>query len=91
MRAFPETKLDFSPHERSSKAKSIMSTFIFEMYLMELNVFGRKNDNSVTKPNLIVLNDHASGVTACKLIKFEEFNLKALTGTRKLVIRTLCF
>ena len=46
MRAFPENKLDFSPHERSSKAKSIMSTFIFEMYLMELNVFGKKIENS---------------------------------------------
>jgi|ERR1039457_4301786 uncharacterized damage-inducible protein DinB len=46
IRAFPENKLDFTPHERSSKAKSIMATFIFEMYLMELNVFGKKIDNS---------------------------------------------
>ena len=46
MRAFPENKLDFSPHERSSNAKSIMSTFIFELYLMELNVFGKKIENS---------------------------------------------
>ena len=46
IRAFPENKLDFTPHERSSKAKSIMATFIFEMYLMELNVFGKKIENS---------------------------------------------
>jgi uncharacterized damage-inducible protein DinB len=46
MRAFPENKLDFTPHERSSKAKSIMATFVFEMYLMELNVFGKKIENS---------------------------------------------
>jgi uncharacterized damage-inducible protein DinB len=49
MRAFPENKLDFTPHERSSKAKSIMATFIFEMYLMELNVFGKKIENSKFK------------------------------------------
>ncbi|MDR3666339.1 MAG: DinB family protein [Ignavibacteriaceae bacterium] len=46
MRAFPENKLDFAPHERSSKAKSIMTTFIFEMYLIELNVFGKKIEKS---------------------------------------------
>jgi uncharacterized damage-inducible protein DinB len=47
MRAFPENKLDYTPHERSSKARSIMATFIFEMYLVELNVFGKKIDNSM--------------------------------------------
>jgi uncharacterized damage-inducible protein DinB len=47
MRAFPENKLDYTPHERSSKARSIMATFIFEMYLVELNIFGKKIDNSM--------------------------------------------
>ena len=47
MRAFPENKLDFTPHERSSKARTIMATFIFEMYLVELNIFGKKIDNSM--------------------------------------------
>jgi uncharacterized damage-inducible protein DinB len=47
MRAFPENKLDYTPHERSSNARSIMATFIFEMYLVELNIFGKKIDNSM--------------------------------------------
>ena len=47
MRAFPENKLDYTPHERSSKARNIMATFIFEMYLVELNIFGKKIDNSM--------------------------------------------
>lgn len=46
MRAYPEDKLDFSPHERSSKTRTIMSTFIFEMYLLELNIFGKKIEKS---------------------------------------------
>jgi uncharacterized damage-inducible protein DinB len=46
MKAFPENKLDFSPHERSSTAKVLMSTFIFEMYLLELHIFGKQMDNS---------------------------------------------
>jgi uncharacterized damage-inducible protein DinB len=44
MRAFPEDKLDFTPHERSQTAKRIMSTFVFEMYLMESYVFGKNLD-----------------------------------------------
>ena len=47
MRAFPEDKLDFTPHERSQTAKKILSTFIFEMFLMESYVFGEKFDRSV--------------------------------------------
>ena len=46
MHAYPEDKLDFSPYERSSKAKTIMSIFIFEMYLIELNIFGIKIESS---------------------------------------------
>jgi uncharacterized damage-inducible protein DinB len=46
MRAFPENKLDFTPHERSRTAKSIMSTFIFEMYLMRAYVLGENIDRS---------------------------------------------
>jgi uncharacterized damage-inducible protein DinB len=49
MRAFPESQLDFSPHERSSDAKKIMSTFVFEMYLLELHVFGKVFDNKKFK------------------------------------------
>jgi uncharacterized damage-inducible protein DinB len=34
MRAYPEGKLEFRPHERSSEARKLMSTFIFELDLM---------------------------------------------------------
>ncbi len=46
MRAFPEDKLDFTAHERSQTAKRIMSTFVFEMLLIESYVFGGKLDRA---------------------------------------------
>jgi len=49
MRAFPENKLDFAAHERSSNARKIMSTFVFEMYLIESYVFGKDIDRSMFK------------------------------------------
>ena len=42
IKAFPENQLDFAPHERSQKARRLMSTFIFEMYLLEMYVFGKQ-------------------------------------------------
>jgi uncharacterized damage-inducible protein DinB len=47
MRAFPEDNLTFVPHERSSTARNVIRTFIFEMYLIESYVFGEKIDRSV--------------------------------------------
>ncbi|MBS1918875.1 MAG: hypothetical protein JST17_01340 [Bacteroidetes bacterium] len=47
MKAYPKDKIDFSPHERSQKAKRLMSTFIFEMYLLRSYLFGEKVDRSV--------------------------------------------
>jgi len=46
LHAFPENRLDFTPHERSSNAKKLISTFVFEMYLIEVYVFGEKMENS---------------------------------------------
>jgi uncharacterized damage-inducible protein DinB len=46
LRAFPENRLDFTPHERSSNAKKLISTFVFEMYLLESYAFGEKIDGS---------------------------------------------
>jgi uncharacterized damage-inducible protein DinB len=46
LHAFPENRLDFTPHERSSNAKKLISTFIFEMYLLEMYILGEKVDNS---------------------------------------------
>ena len=47
IKSFPEDKLDFAPHERSQNARRLMSTFIFEMFLFKMYVFGKKFDSSV--------------------------------------------
>lgn len=49
MRAFPEDKPDFRPHERSSNIMQLTSTFVFEMYLLEMHLFGEKMDPSAFK------------------------------------------
>ena len=49
MRAFPENKLDFTPHERSSNVRKLLSTCIFEMFSMKSLVFGEHIDNSIYK------------------------------------------
>lgn len=46
MRAYPETQMQFAPHERSSPAKRLMATFVFEMYLMRSYIFGETVDRS---------------------------------------------
>ena len=47
MSAFPERKLGFTPHERSQTAKKILSTFVFEMFLIESYVFGEMLDGTL--------------------------------------------
>ena len=49
MRAFPDDKKDFKPHDRSSDAVKLMSTFVFEMYLSSSYVFGDALDRSKFK------------------------------------------
>lgn len=46
IKAFPEDKLSFTPHPRSSTARKLLSTFVFEMYLIEAYVVGEKIDRS---------------------------------------------
>lgn len=46
MRAYPEDKFYFRPHERSSDARKLMSTFVFEMYLLKSNILGEKIETS---------------------------------------------
>ena len=46
MRAYPGEKMDFAPHERSQPAKRLMTTFIFEMYLLRSHILGEKVDRS---------------------------------------------
>lgn len=40
MRAFPTDQDTFRVHERSSDARKLMSTFVFELYLTSAHVFG---------------------------------------------------
>ena len=47
MRSFPGNKLDYTPHERSQTAKRVMTTFVFEMFLMESYVFGENVDRTI--------------------------------------------
>ena len=46
MRAYPSQQMQFAPHERSQPAKRLMATFIFEMYLLRLNILGEAVDRS---------------------------------------------
>ncbi len=46
LRAYPPDKLEFSPHERSSNARKVMSTFVLEMYLIQSYAFGKNIDRS---------------------------------------------
>lgn len=49
MKAFPEDKISFTPHPRSSTAGRIMSTFVIEMMLIQANVLGDKIDENQRK------------------------------------------
>jgi uncharacterized damage-inducible protein DinB len=46
MRAFPEGQLEFRPHERSSEARKLMATFVFELDLMAGYAFGQEMDRA---------------------------------------------
>ena len=46
MRAYPAVEMQFKPHERSSSAEKLMSTFVFEMYLLKSNILGKTVDPS---------------------------------------------
>jgi uncharacterized damage-inducible protein DinB len=49
LKAYPEGKDEFAPHERSSNALKLASTFVFEMYLLEKFLFGEPIDSSKFK------------------------------------------
>ncbi len=56
MRAYPENKLDFKPHERSQSAAKIMSTFVVEMFLIKSYVFGENFDRDYFRNPPVDLN-----------------------------------
>lgn len=49
LNAFPPEMDGFKPHERSSDVIRLTSTFVFELYLLEMNLFGDPVDRSVFK------------------------------------------
>jgi uncharacterized damage-inducible protein DinB len=77
MRAFPEDKITFKPHERSNSARDIMRTCLFGMYLIESYVLGEKIDRSVFQT---YAPDKASVVIA----DFEKSIERVVAGLEKL-------
>jgi hypothetical protein len=49
MEAYPADQVHFTPHERSSTAKKLFSTFVFEMYLLDGYVVGTPFDTDKFK------------------------------------------
>jgi uncharacterized damage-inducible protein DinB len=47
LNAFPQEMKEYRPHERSSDAMGLTSTFVFEMYLFRMYLFGDAIDRSV--------------------------------------------
>jgi uncharacterized damage-inducible protein DinB len=47
LKAYPPERIDFRPHERSSDAIKLTSTFVFEMHLLSMNIFGDTIDRSI--------------------------------------------
>jgi hypothetical protein len=47
LKAFPPDRMDFRPHERSSPAIQLTSTFVFEMHLLSMNIFGDTIDRTI--------------------------------------------
>ena len=46
LKAFPPDAMEFKPHERSSDVMRLTSTFVFEMYLFSMYLFGDNIDRS---------------------------------------------
>ncbi len=83
MKAFPGEKLNFAPHERSQTAKRLMSTFVFEMFLMRMYVFDENFDASGFKTyspeNLNDLVDDFDKETAQIITSLEGINESELS------------
>jgi uncharacterized damage-inducible protein DinB len=47
LNAFPKEMKEYRPHERSSDVMQLISTFVFELYLIRMYLFGNKIDRSV--------------------------------------------
>jgi hypothetical protein len=47
LKSYPPERIDFRPHERSSDVIKLTSTFVFEMHLLSMNIFGDTIDRSL--------------------------------------------
>ena len=82
LKAYPQEKNDFKPHERSSNVLGLTSTFVFEMYLLDMHLFGDALDRSIFqkyRPDNIqtVVNDFERECTQVieRLEKMQESDL----------------
>ncbi len=87
LHAFPDDKKDFKPHERSSNALKLSSTFVFEMYLLEMNLLGETLDRSIFqsyKPDSIkTVADDFERETSRVISRFEQLPEAELSKTIK--------
>lgn len=85
MRAFPENKLDYKPHERSQTARKILSTFVFEMFLIKTYAFEEKFDRAIfqsySPDNLQTLIDDFEKETSDVISKLQKLNDADLNKT----------
>jgi len=85
LRAYPDDKNDFKPHEKSSDVKKLASTFVFEMYLLEMYLFGEAMDRSrfqTYKPeNIQAAADDFETESSRIITRFEQMNEEDLNKT----------
>ena len=77
MRAFPDNKLDFIPHDRSQTAKRLMSTFIFEMFLISHYVLGENMKREIFQ-------SYSPGDLQTLIDDFEKQTSMVITGLESL-------
>lgn len=95
MRAYPSDQMSWKPHERSSSAEKLMSTFVFEMYLLRSYLLGDTVEPSVfqkyaNKSHAEIIADFESetahvlkeleGLGAAGMTKEVSFAKKSYTG-----------
>ncbi len=87
LKAYPPEMLDFRPHERSSDAIKLTSTFVFEMHLLSMNIFGDAIDRSIFstyKPGRFqTLIEDFEAETSKFLSRFEQMPEEELNKTVK--------
>ena len=49
LKAIPQDMKEYRPHERSSDVMQLISTFVFELYLIRMYLFGDAIDHSIFK------------------------------------------